>query len=78
MHPFEIIPADKPYIQLLHAGSMYWVCISNMETSKCYNDTHYVYDSLCKPKIMIDIVKQVEYYSYHDKSTINLVTRSAQ
>ena len=33
MHQFGIIPVDKPYIQLLHAGSMHWVCISNMETS---------------------------------------------
>ena len=49
-----------------------------METSKCYNGTHYVYDSLCKPKIMLDIVKQVASYSYHDKSSISLVTRSVQ
>ena len=33
MHQFGTIPVDKPYIQLLHAGSMHWVCISNMETS---------------------------------------------
>ena len=32
MQQFRIIPVDKPYIQLLHAGSMHWVCISNMET----------------------------------------------
>ena len=47
-----------------------------METSKCYNGTHYVYDR--KPKIMLDIVKQVASYSYHDKSSICLVTRSVQ
>ena len=78
MHQIEIIPVDKPDIQLLHAGSMYWVCISNLETYKCDNGTHYVYDSLCKPKIRLDIVKHVASYSYHDKSTMILVTRTVQ
>ena len=78
MHQFGIILVDKPYIQLLHAGFMHWVCISNMETNKYDNCTHYVYDSLCKPKIMLDIVKQVASYSYHDKSTMSLLTRSVQ
>ena len=27
MYQSEIIPVDKPYIQLLHAGSMNWECI---------------------------------------------------
>ena len=76
MHQFGIILVYKPYIQLLHAGFMHWVCISNMETNKYDNCTHYVYDSLCKPKIMLDIVKQVASYSYHDKSTMSLLTRS--
>ena len=67
-----IIPVDKLYIQLLHVGSMHWVCISNMETNEYDNGTHYAYDSYCKPKIMLDIVKQVAPYSYHDKSTMSL------
>ena len=78
MHQFGIILVYKPYIQLLHAGFMHWVCISNTETNKYDNCTHYVYDSLCKPKIMLDIVKQVASYSYHDKSTMSLLTRSVQ
>ena len=78
MHQFGIILVDKPYIQLLHAGFMHLVCISNMETNKYDNCTHYVYDSLCKSKIMLDIVKQVASYSYHDKSTMSLLTRSVQ
>ena len=78
LHQFGIIPVDKPYIQLLHAGSMHWACKSNMETNKFDNGTHYVYDSLCKPKIMLDIVKQVASYSYHNNSTMSLLTRSVQ
>ena len=78
LHQFGIIPVDKPYIQLLHAGSMHRVCISNTETNKYDNGTHHIYDSLCKPKIMLDIVKQVVSYSYHDKSTMSLLTRSVQ
>ena len=38
---------------------------------QCY----YVYNYLCKPKIMTDIVKQVASY---DKSTISFVTRFVQ
>ena len=78
LHQFGIIPVDKPYIQLLHAGSMHRVCISNTETNKYDNGTHHVYDSLCKPKIMLDIVKQVVSYLYHDKSTMSLLARSVQ
>ena len=33
MHQFEVIPVDKPYIQLLQPGSMRCVCTSNIETS---------------------------------------------
>ena len=77
MHQFGIIPLDKPYIQLLYNGSMHWVCISNMETNKYDNGTHYVYDNLCNPKIILDIVKQVASYSYHDKSTMSLLTGPA-
>ena len=36
-----------------------------MKTNKCNNGTHYVYDSLRKPNVMLDIVKQVASYSYH-------------
>ena len=78
MHQLEIIPLDKPYIEFLHAGFMHWACISNLEINKCDNGTHYVYDSLCKHKIMLDIAKQVASYSYHDKSTMSLVIRSVQ
>ena len=78
MHQFEIIPVDKSYIQLLHAGFMHWVRISSLETNKYNNGSHYVYASRCKPKIMLDFVKQVASYSYHDKPTMSLVTRSVQ
>ena len=78
MYQLEVIPVDKLYIQLLQPGSMHCVCLSNIEKSKCCNGTHYVCNSLFKPKIMLDIVKQVASYLYHDKSTIYLVTRSVQ
>ena len=78
MHQFEIIPVDKLYIQLLHAGSMHWVCISNLETNKDESGTHYVYDILCKQKIMLNIVKQIVSCPYYDKSTMSLPPRSVQ
>ena len=62
-------------IQLLNAGSMHYVCISNLETNKYDNGSQYVYASLCKPKLMLDIVKQVAYYLYHDKPAMSLLTR---
>ena len=57
---------------------MHWVCISNMERNKCDNGTHYIYEILCKPKMMLNIVKRVASYSYHDASTISLLTKSLQ
>ena len=53
MHQFKLILVGKPCIQLFHAGSMHWMCISNLETDKCDNGNHYVYDSLCKTKIIL-------------------------
>ena len=55
MHQIETISVGKLCIHLLHAGSMYWVNI-NLETNKC--EPIYFYESLCEPKIMLDIVKQ--------------------
>ena len=52
MHQFGIIPVDKSYIQLLHPGSMHWVCLSNMETNKYDNGTHYVFLDSTKLKIV--------------------------
>ena len=46
MHQFEIIPLDKPYIQVLHTNSVHCVWISNLKTNKCDNGIYYVYDSL--------------------------------
>ena len=37
--------------------------ISHKETNKCNNGTHYVRDSLYKPKTTLDIVKKVVAYS---------------
>ena len=78
MHQFGIIPVDKLYIQLFHAGSMHWVCKSNLETNKYDSGTHYVYDSLCKQKIMLNIVKQIASCPYYDKSTMTFTPRSVQ
>ena len=50
---------------LREKASLHWVCISNMKTNKCNNGTHYVYDSLRKPNVMLDIAKQVASYSCH-------------
>ena len=44
------MPVDKPYIQLLHAGSIHWVRISDMKTNKCDNGTHYIYDIMYKAR----------------------------
>lgn len=61
--PFEVVPRDRPYIQILHAGTLHWVCVSNCEKSKSKNETNYLYDGLSRSHVMDDIVEQIASYA---------------
>ena len=34
---FDIAPSENGYIQILHAGSMHWICVANMACGKLSN-----------------------------------------
>ena len=56
------------WLQMIMVGCAWlWMIayfsISHKETNKCNNGTHYVRDSLYKPKTTLDIVKKVVAYS---------------
>ena len=75
---FDLVTRNKSYVQIIHAGSLHWVCVVNTLITKNGNGIHYLYDSLSRSEIMIDIVKQVASYSCHPEPVITLVTKAIQ
>ena len=61
---FDIVPRENGYIQILHAGSMHWICVANMTSGKSSNQVHYVFDSLFSRKIQQDVIHQIAAYSF--------------
>ena len=55
---FDIVPRENGYIQILHAGSMYWICTANMASEKS-NHVHYIFDSLFSRKIQQYVFHQI-------------------
>ena len=75
---FDAVVRNKSYVQIIHAGSLHWVCVANTLITKNGNGTHYLYDSLSRSEILTDIVKQVASYSCHPEPVITLVTKAVQ
>ena len=61
---FDIVPSENGYIQILHAGSMQWICVANMTSGKSSNQVHYVFNSLFSRKIQQDVIHQIAAYSF--------------
>ena len=61
---FDIVPRENGYIQILHAGSMHWICVANMTIGKSSNQVHYVFDSLFSRKTQQDVIHQIAAYSF--------------
>ena len=61
---FDIVPPHAPYIQILHAGSLHWICVANTLPTKKENQTHYIFDSLASSKVKVDVIAQVAAYSF--------------
>ena len=66
LQEFDVINKDKSYIQILHAGSLHWVCVANTLPQKTDNEIHYLYDSLKKKHISRDVLNQISSFSFHD------------
>ena len=74
----HVVARNKSYVQIIHAGSLHWVCVINTVITKTDNGTHYLYGSLSRSEITIDIVKQVASYSCHSEPAITLVTTTVK
>ena len=61
---FDIVPRENGYFQILHAGSMHWICVANMTIGKSSNQVHYVFDSLFSRKTQQDVIHQIAAYSF--------------
>ena len=46
----DIVKTDGNFIQLLHVGSLHWVCVANVSENKSHNGECKLYDSLSNVK----------------------------
>ena len=74
---FDIVPSDEPYVQILHAGSLHWVCVANVG-EKVNNQHHYLYDSLTSPNLKRDVVEQIAAYSFCHEDTLHIEAMTVQ
>ena len=75
---FDVVQRENPYTQIIHAGSLHWVCLANTKIGKRDNQSHYLYDSLSGSKIMMDIIKQIASYSFHPSAELVIHTECVQ
>ena len=77
LHAFPIVVSDKPYIQILHAGEMHWVCVGNTKNGKKDNAAHYLYDSFANG-ICNDVIDQIAGFSFCRQSELIVNTMPVQ
>ena len=66
---FEVVKRYKPFIQILHTGSLHWVCIGNMKYPRMENNTCHLYDSLNSGTLTATVASQIAALTYcRDKS----------
>ena len=68
---FDIIPAKQRHVQILHAGSLHWVCVASVKENE-NNQSHQIYDSLISNKIKLDVIEQIADYSFCSKEELLL------
>ena len=61
---FDVVSKSTSYIQILHVGSLHWVCVANMKNDREFNDYCQVYDSLAATNLHFDITKQIAAFLY--------------
>ena len=49
---FNMVKTDENFIQLLHVGSLHWVCVANVSENKSRNGECQLYDSLFHGKFL--------------------------
>ncbi|XP_057297093.1 uncharacterized protein LOC130625987 [Hydractinia symbiolongicarpus] len=56
---FDIVKYEENYIQLLHAGSLHWICVANVNNRYCQ-----IFDSLTSGNVSVDVANQIAAFSY--------------
>ena len=75
---FDIVSRENGYIQILHAGSMHWICVENMISGKSSNQQHYVFDGLFLRKIQQDVILKFAVYSFCPENELIIHVMSLQ
>ena len=56
---YDIIRKEENFIQLLHAGSLHWVCVANTASNKHDNGECQLFDSLSNGTVSPDVAQQI-------------------
>ena len=75
---FDIVSREYGYIQILNAGSMHWICVSNITSATSSNQVLYIFDSLLSQKIQQDVIPKITPYSFSLKSELTIHVISVQ
>ena len=72
------MPRENRYIQIMHAGSMRWFCVGNINSGKSSNQMRYVFDHLFLRKIQQDVIHQIAAYSFCPKNELIILVMLVQ
>ena len=75
---FNIGKTNENFIQLLHLGSLHWVCVANVSENKSHNGECQLYDSLSNGKVFSDVAKQIATFSFCDLPEILVEIKGIQ
>ena len=75
---FNIVKTNENFIQLLHVGSLHWVCIANVSENKSHNGESQLYDRLSNGKVSPNVAKQVDAFSFCDLPKILVEIKGIQ
>ena len=67
---FDVIGSKSKFVQILHAGSLHWVTVANMDDEKNSRAECYLYDSLSSGKVSTDIAKQIAAFSFCESAEL--------
>ena len=75
---FDIVKTNENFIQLLHVGSLHWVCVANLSENKSHNGEGQLDDSLSNGKVSPDVAKQIAAFSFCDLPEILVGIKGVQ
>ena len=75
---YNVIKANRGYIQILHTGQLHWICIANTNAKRKDNSNCFLYDSLNNGNVTSAVVSQIASLSYVKSTVISVNIEKVQ